>query len=75
MTLLALTQDIFVKNQNKDIVNSMMLSATPFTDNIFQMLGVFAMVDYQRMLELNIWSPFKFYEKLRHRVVEIDDDT
>ena len=26
------------------------------------MLGVFAMVDYQRMLELNIWSPFKFYE-------------
>ena len=62
MTLLALTQDIFVKNQNKDIVNSMMLSATPFTDNIFQMLGVFAMVDYQRMLELNIWSPFKFYE-------------
>ena len=41
--------------------NSIMLSATPFTDNVFQMFSVLGMTNVERMREANLEKVFDFF--------------
>jgi len=49
------------KIQNIKEKNTIMMSATPFTDNVFQMFSVFGMTNVERMKEANMDKVFDFF--------------
>ena len=49
------------KTQNIKEKNTIMMSATPFTDNVFQMFSVFGMTNVERMKEANMDKVFDFF--------------
>jgi len=59
--LMALVFQIQEKESNKDVNNTILMSATPFTDNIFQMFSVFGMTNLEKMKESNIASVWEFF--------------
>ena len=59
--LLALVFQIQAKEENKNVKNTILMSATPFTDNIFQMFSVFGMTNLDKMKESNIMSVWDFF--------------
>tara|TARA_R110000851_G_scaffold296023_1_gene451039 strand:- start:4249 stop:11568 length:7320 start_codon:yes stop_codon:yes gene_type:complete len=50
----------YLRTGTKD-KNTIMMSATPFTDNIFQMFTVLGMTNAERMKESNIMNVFDFF--------------
>lgn len=59
--LMALVFQIQDRQDNVDVNNTILMSATPFTDNIFQMFSVFGMTNLQKMKESNIVSVWEFF--------------
>ena len=59
--LLALVFEIQSKEENKELNNTILMSATPFTDNVFQMFSVFGMTNLDKMKESNISSVWDFF--------------
>jgi superfamily II DNA or RNA helicase len=59
--LIALIFEIQAKEENKAVNNTILMSATPFTDNIFQMFSVFGMTNLDKMKESNISSVWDFF--------------
>ncbi len=59
--LISLIFEIQAKEENKGVNNTILMSATPFTDNIFQMFSVFGMTNLDKMKESNIMSVWDFF--------------
>ena len=59
--LISLIFEIQQKEENKSVNNTILMSATPFTDNIFQMFSVFGMTNLDKMKESNISSVWDFF--------------
>ena len=59
--LMALIFQVQNKEENGDLNNTILMSATPFTDNIFQMFSVFGMTNLKKMKESNIMSVWEFF--------------
>ena len=59
--LMALVFQIQSKEENANVNNTILMSATPFTDNIFQMFSVFGMTNLEKMKESNIMSVWDFF--------------
>ena len=48
-------------NKAKKVNNSIVMSATPFTDNVFQMFSVLGMTNRKRLKESNLQKVFEFF--------------
>ena len=59
--LIALIFDIQEKVEEINEKNTILMSATPFTDNIFQMFSVFGMANLERMEESNLYTAWDFF--------------
>ena len=59
--LMALVFQIQSKEENQNVNNTILMSATPFTDNIFQMFSVFGMTNLEKMKDSNIMSVWDFF--------------
>ena len=53
----------YIQNRRKTQQNTILLSATPFTDDNFQLLSLFNMIDKSRMDDLGIKNAYDFYIK------------
>ena len=59
--LMALVFQVQDKEENENVNNTILMSATPFTDNIFQMFSIFGMTNLEKMKESNIMSVWDFF--------------
>ena len=59
--LMALVFQVQEKEENENVNNTILMSATPFTDNIFQMFSIFGMTNLEKMKESNIMSVWDFF--------------
>jgi superfamily II DNA or RNA helicase len=66
LNLLSIVLEIQDNNRQKSdvtkVMNSMMLSGTPFTDTPFQMISVFALINLSILREYEMASAYKFFE-------------
>ena len=49
------------ENQGRKVENTIFLSATPFTDDNFQMLSLFGTLSMKKLMQANIFNAFDFF--------------
>lgn len=62
------------KNQKRKIDNTIFLSATPFTDDNFQMLSLFGALSMRRLMQGNVFNTYDFFQVYAKELWQKDID-